>query len=225
MNIDGLGEKTVEEFYDAGLVKNISDIYKLDFEKILGREGWKEKSVDNLKTAIENSKNPSLEKFILSLGINTVGEETAIDLSKEFQSFDNFWQSESDFREKLKSIFGIGEKTIYEIIEFMKNKENQNDISEILKYVKPKTWSEGQSGQNISQKLLDQRFVITGTFEKMSREEIENIIKENGGKIQNDVNAKTSFLILGESPGSKFEKAKKINIKTISLDEFLNNLI
>jgi DNA ligase (NAD+) len=239
MNIEGLGEKTIEEFFDAGFVKNISDIYKLDFDKILGREGWKEKSVNNLKEAIENSKNPNLEKFIVSLGINTVGEETAIDLAKNFGSFENFWGtkteqttpsnssnlppllSELELKQKLSLIYGIGEKTIYEIVEFMKDKENQKEISEILKYIKPKTWQEGQIGQTISQKLEDKRFVITGTFEKMSREEIENLIKQNGGKTQNDVNAKTSFLILGENPGSKFEKAKKINIKIISLEEFL----
>jgi DNA ligase (NAD+) len=220
MNIDGLGEKIIEQFYNEKLIKNISDLYKLDYDRIAKLEGWKEKSIDNLKKSIENSKNPLLEKFIVSLGINTVGEETAIDLAKNFETFENFWITKSHItylKEKLSSIYGIGEKTIFEILEFMKDEENQKEIAEILKYVKPQKYK----NTNIGNIFLDKRFVITGTFEKYSRDEIEKIIKENGGSVQNAVNAKTTFLIVGEDAGSKLKKAQDLKVKTISIEEFL----
>jgi DNA ligase (NAD+) len=214
VNIEGLGESTVENLHALGLANKVSDIYKLTREQILTLPLTKDKTADNLLSAIENSKNILLEKFIMSLSIPNVGEETSIDLAKHFKNLKKFrTATASDFG----NFYGIGEKIKDDILNFLKNKENQNEIDELLKYVKVQEYID----TNISQKLSGQNFVITGSFEKYSRPDIEKMIKENGGNALDTVNKKTTYLILGTDPGSKLEKAKKLEVKIISISDFL----
>jgi len=216
-NIDGLGESTVNALYEAGLVTKISDIYKLTKKDILTLEGFKEKSAQNLVDGINASKVLPLEIFIMALSIKNVGEETSIDLAKNFKTLDSFLSADV---EDLNKIFGIGEKTVQEIVNYLNNKKFMKEVQEILKFVKVSDYKSTSK----SSKLENLRFVITGTFEKYSRDEIEKLIKENGGSVQSAINAKTSFLILGVDGGSKFEKAQKLNIKIIEIDQFLKLL-
>ena len=226
-NIDGLGESTVEALFAAGFVKKVSDIYKLKYQDIAQLEGFKEKSINNLLTAIENAKILQLQIFIMGLSINNVGEETSIDLAKNFKSlepgllrFEDYADSLEQLKNELEKVFGIGEKIKEGIINYFSNKENIKEIKEILKFVKVTDYQDN----NVSAKLADMRFVITGTVKEYSREEIEKMIKQNGGGVQNAVNAKTSYLIVGEDAGSKLEKAEKLNISIIKINEFLNML-
>lgn len=216
-NIEGLGESTVMALYDAKLVSTVSDLYTLTEEQILLLEGFKEKSAQNLLKGIEKSKKMNLETFIMALSINNVGEETSIDLAKSFKTLNNFLNLN---RDNLSKIFGIGEKIQEDILSFLSNEENKREIQRILKHVKV----EDYQSKDKTSKLENQRFVITGTFKKYSREELEQIVKENGGSVQAAVNSKTSFLVVGESAGSKLEKAQKLNITTITLDQFLDML-
>lgn len=212
-NIEDLGESTIRLFYDLKIIQKISDIYKLKAKDIEGLEGFKEKSINNLLTSIENSRTQNLERFISSLSINGVGEETAIDLARNFKTFENF---KTAVHADLLTIYGIGEKTIEEIENWQKNNEVQKEVGEILKFVSVSDYKDNSK----SKKLSDLRFVITGTFKEHSRDQIEQIIKENGGSVQSAVNAKTSYLVVGEDAGSKLEKAKKLGVKTISISDF-----
>ncbi len=213
-NIEDLGESTVELLYTLKKIKNISDIYKLKHSDLENMEGFKEKSINNLLYSIQKSRIQKLERFIVSLSINTVGEETAIDLAKAYGRINNFRAAKIDSLEK---IYGIGEKTIEEINKWQKNLEVQNEVDELLKFIKVEDYKDN----TVSKTLQDLRFVITGTFENYSREEIEKLIKENGGENQNTINKKTSYLIAGVGGGSKLEKAGTLNIKTIGINEFL----
>lgn len=213
-NIEGLGESTTMALFEANFVKNISDIYTLTKENILTLEGFKEKSAQNLLDGIKKSKILPLETFIAGLSIKNVGEETSIDLAKHFKNFDNLLKAGKNEFEK---IFGIGEKIKEDIVNYFADKENILEIKKLLKFIKVKDFENTEK----SAKLENIRFVITGTFEKHSREEIEKIVRENGGSVQNAVNNKTSFLILGSDPGSKLAKAESLGIKIISIQEFL----
>ncbi len=213
-NIEGLGESTVVALYEAGFVRNVSDIYKLTKKDILTLEGFKEKSAQNLLDGIENAKTLPLEIFIIGLSIKNVGEETSTDLAKHFKTLGNFLNLE---KLDLDKIYGIGDKIILEIVDFLKNTENKKEIKNLLKYVKVKDYE----SRTKSAKLENLRFVITGSYDDYSREDIEKIIKENGGSVQSAVNAKTSYLIVGEDAGSKLDKANKLGIKTIDIREFL----
>ena len=219
MDIEGLGESTVEAFFEKDLLLNISDIYKLKNkrEEILSLEGFKEKSTDNLLNAIENRRKAPLSTFITSLGIQNVGEETAIDLAKHFKSFEKFWSA--NFEDYLK-IYGIGEKVARSIEDFKGSEQETKEIKELQKFVEVEDFKESASAG----KLEGNRFVITGSFDGYSREDIEKLVRANGGKMQSDVSKSTSYLILGEDPGSKLAKAEKLGVKVIGLGEFLNLL-
>ncbi len=214
-NIEGLGESTATLLFNTGFVKNISDIFLLTKGNILTLDGFKEKSANNLLEGISSAKTLPLETFIMGLSIKNVGEETSIDLAKHFKTLENFLKADED---ELRKIFGIGEKIIEEIVFFLKNPENKKEIEKLLKFIKVEDFVCNKK----SLKLENLRFVITGTFEKYSRDDIEKIIKENGGSVQNAVNNKTSYLVLGTDPGSKLGKAEKLNIKVINLKDFLD---
>jgi len=216
-NIDGLGESTVQALFDTGFVKKVSDIYKLKYEQVAQLEGFKEKSITNLLSAIENSKTLPLEIFIMGLSINNVGEETSVDIARHFKTLDVFLDLQKG---EIEKIFGIGEKIKEGILEFFTKKENLQEIKELLKYVKVLDYKDN----SLSQSLADMRFVVTGTFDDYGRDDIEKMIKQNGGSVQSAVNAKTTYLIVGENAGSKLEKAEKLGIKRIEVVEFLEML-
>lgn len=235
-NIDGMGEKIIDEFYDLGLVRNVLDIFKLKRSDIEGLEGFGEKSADNLINAIEKSKNILPNKFIYSLGIRQVGETTAKDLVKRFGNFENLQEKvleiskikNKDLNDKknlelLKKEFGvegIGEKSIESLIEYFTNKKNKEFLNKILKIV---NFENVEKIKNESNLFENKVFVITGSLSK-PREYFQSIIENFGGKISSSVSKKTDYVLLGESEdekmSSKEKSAKNLGVKIINEEEF-----
>lgn len=217
MNIDGLGDRIIEDFYNFGFIRSIRDIYLLkNHEKDLKRlEGFGEKSITNLLDAIENSKTNSLEKLIFGLGIPHVGAKTAKILAAKFETLDNLMNADE---ETLTNIPDIGEIIAKSIIAFSTNEENIKTINDLkeeninMRYLGQKV----EENKNFSGKS----FVLTGTLTEYSRDEASEIIESLGGKTVNSVSKKTSVVIVGEAPGSKYDKAKELGIEIWSEQDF-----
>lgn len=210
MDIDGLGEKIVEDFFNLGFMKSISDIYFLknhqsDLQEL---EGYGKKSIDNLLEAIETSKKNSLERLLFGLGIEGVGDKTALEIAKVYKTIDQIaMQSEDD----LKTMKDIGPILAHNIHDFFENVDNMaliNNLKELglnMNYLgKEEKFHELISGK---------RFVVTGTISFMSRSDIEDFIESYGGSASGSVSSKTSVVIVGENPGSKETKAKELGIE------------
>ena len=218
-NIDGLGKKIIEGFWQLQLVKFPYDIFRLDYNKIEKLEGWGKLSVENLKYSINEKKNISLERFIFALGIRHIGLENAKLLSKHFLSFSNFQNlsKKSNFADLL-NIDGIGETQVSSIKSFFENEKNVKVLNELgkvlhIKNIKPK------KNDGI---LKDQSFLVTGKLKGISRAEIKSLIEENSGTILSSVSKKLNYLISGDkSTKRKIESAKQLKIKIINLNEFL----
>ena len=216
MNIDGFGEALVEAFVDKGLIETIPDIYVLHehTESLMSLDGFGEKSVNKLLEAIEESKKNDYYRLIVGLGIPLIGEKAAKTLAKHFPSMALLMEANL---ENLTAIDEIGDKMAMRLIEYFQNTESKALIARLTAY-----------GVNMTSnlKLEDagvfngKTLVVTGTFEKYSRSEIEGIIEANGGKAAGSVSAKTSYVIVGESAGSKAEKARSLGIPILSLEEF-----
>jgi DNA ligase (NAD+) len=214
-NIEGLGPKILNKLYDEGLVQDKADIFSLEAEDIAPLEGLGEKSAKNIIDAIEKTKKAPLERFIYSLGILHVGVETAYDLA---QYFGNIEKIEKTSIEKLEAVPNIGEVVARSIYDWFNNSVNLKLIEKFknkgLVLVNPKTNAK-------SQNLKDLTFVFTGTMEKLSRDDAEQLTREHGGKASSSVSKKTNYVVAGENPGSKYEEAKKLGVKVINKKEFL----
>jgi len=221
-NIDGLGKRIVENFWQLDLVKLPQDIFKLDYEKIKRLEGWGDLSVSNLKYSIEDKKNISLEKFIYSLGIRHIGQENAKLLAKHLKSADNFFKlSTNKEMNDSQNIDGIGETQIKSIKNFFLNKTNLQVLTELKKLL-------GISNVlqfNKDGLLKNKTFMLTGRLNGMSRAEAKSLIEQNSGKIISNVNKKLDYLIVGEKPTTKKVKsAKDLNIHIITQSEWMRML-
>lgn len=217
MNIDGLGDRIVEDFYNLGFIHRYSDLYKLyEYKKdLIELEGFGEKSIDNLMEAIENSKNQSLEKLIFALGIPNVGEKTAKVLAMHYDSLDNLINASEEELTNINDIGNIIAKSIKDYFELEFNKEQINLLKELginMNYTGAKV--------EVNENFYNKTFVITGTLEKYTREEIEEKIELLGGKTSSSVSKKTSALIMGANAGSKYDKALKLGIPIWSEDDF-----
>ncbi|MCK7521100.1 MAG: NAD-dependent DNA ligase LigA [Ignavibacteriales bacterium] len=219
MDIDGVGESLIAQFIDKELVKDPSDLYALTKEDILSLERMAEKSADNIINAIQASKDRSLSKLINALGIKYVGKETAEILSRNFHSIDNL---KSAKYEQLANIEGIGEKIAQSVISYFNNPDTLNMI-EKLKTYGLKT-EENQEETDAEKPLADKTFVLTGTLQTMDRNDASDIIKKLGGKVTSSVSKKTSYVIVGESPGSKYDKALALGITILDENNFLEFL-
>jgi DNA ligase (NAD+) len=217
LNIEGLGEKNVELFYSKGLLKNLTDVFKLKKEDILKLPRFKEKSASNIIEAIERSKNTTLSRFIFGLGILHVGEYVAKLLAKNFRSIEDLYGVS---KERIMEIKQIGEKIAESISDFFGRKENIEAIEEMkrmgLKIENPDYEKEEKLAKL---PLKDLTFVITGKLEE-ERSKVEELIESLGGHVSSSVSRKTDYLIVGEEPGSKLEKARSLGVKTINYEEF-----
>ena len=212
MNIDGLGERIIEDFYNMGYIKTFTDIYKLGSKKdeLMELEGFGEKSVNNLLEAIENSKNNSLEKLLFALGIRQVGSKTAKLLSKHYITLDNLMSATNEDLNNIKDIGGI---IAQNVIDYFNNEENIKTINE-LKDIGINTKYTGiVEATNTNEYVYNKTFVLTGTLENYSREELKEKLENLGGKVTGSVSKKTDVVIVGKDPGSKYDKAKDLNIE------------
>ncbi len=217
MNIDGLGKKVVEKFWDLKFIKLPQDIYNLDYKKISSLDGWGSQSASNLKFSIENSKKVTLDKFIFSLGIRHIGIENAkiiADFTKNIKSFLNFFK-----KDKIKEIInidGIGETQVKSLEKFFQNKTNikvVEKLSEILSIKDREVKSKG--------KLKNVSFMFTGKLQNISRAEAKSLIEENAGSIVSSVTKKLDYLVTGEKPTNrKVEQAKNLGIKILTQKEW-----
>ena len=221
MNIDGLGEKIVEDFYNFGFIKDISDIYSLKHHKddLIRLEGYGEKSVNSLIEAIEKSKENSLERLIFGLGIPNVGSKTAKTLSEHYK---NLTFIEEATIEELTKINDIGNIIAQSIVEYFQNEDN-NKILSNLKEIGLNTKYLGKEKQ-LDENFYNKTFVLTGTLDKLTREEASIRIEELGGKTSTSVSKKTSVVVAGHDAGSKLIKANELGITIWNEEELISKL-
>jgi len=212
MDIDHLGGQTVDKLLDEGLVKNIADLYSLKKEDMLKLEGFKEKSAQNLIDSIEKSKQQDLSRLIYGLGIRHVGKYAAQLLASKYSSIDELSKANE---EELKEIDGLGDKSAEAIATFFATEENIVLI-ERLKDIGVKTKTEKKGNLPFQGK----KFLFTGGLNSMSRPEASDLVKKQGGMVAGSISKDLDYVVVGDKPGSKFEKAKKLGLKIISEKEF-----
>ncbi|MEK6780719.1 MAG: NAD-dependent DNA ligase LigA [Bacteroidota bacterium] len=217
MNIDSLGEKTIGQLYDLGLVKSPADLYDLKKEDLLKLEGFKDLSVKNLLKGIEGSKATPFESVLFGIGIRYVGKTVAEKLARHFNSMANLTKATY---EDLLGTPEVGEKIAQSVVAFFSKAENIKEIDR-LKKAGLQMVSEEKEPEKVSSILENKSFVISGTFQKYEREQLKEIIIANGGRVLSGVSGKLDYLLAGENMGpSKSEKAVKLGVKVISETEF-----
>lgn len=218
MDIIGMGIKIVKQLVDEGLIQDIADLYTLKRDELLLLDGFAEKKADNLLQSIEDSKDRPLSRLINGLGIRGVGEVMASDLAQAFFDLDTLSQVSI---EELIALEGVGPNIAQAIVDWFEQPANQNILSKLRKSgVWPRVEVD-RSDEGPSKLFGGKTFVITGTLEGFSRQEIKSFIEERGGKVTSSVSRKTSYLVLGENPGSKLDKALSLNIPLLNENELI----
>jgi len=224
MNIDGLGDETIEAFYQKGFIRHISDIYNLHLhiDDLKQMERFGEKSINNMLDGIEKSKQMPFEKVLFGLGIRYIGETVAKKLAAHFKNIDNLVAASF---EELVVAEEIGERIAQSLIEYFGNPKHLEEIQQLkaqgLQFV-----TDEKEVTLQSEKLAGMSFIISGVFEKYSRDELKDIIEQNGGKILSSISAKLNYLVAGDNMGpAKLEKATKLNIPVIGDDELLGMIV
>jgi DNA ligase (NAD+) len=214
MDIEHLGTVLIEQLVDTGLIKNFADIYKLQKSELIGLERMAEKSADNVINAIEKSKTQPLWRLIAALGIRHIGGQSAQILADHFGSLEALTSAD---QEKLNTIDQIGPIMAESVYEYFRDTKNLSIVKQLL--------AAGVSPEHTkierSNKLAGKTIVVTGTLENFSRQQAEQAIKQAGGKASSSVSKKTDFILVGENPGSKLDKAKKLGVKVIDENQFL----
>ena len=218
MDIEGIGEKQANALLEADLIKDVGDLYSLKKDKLIGMERMAEKSVSNLLTAIEESKNRSLSRVIFALGIRHVGAETAEILAKHFGSMDRLSRATE---EELTAVPTIGPKIAESIVAFFKQESNRKVIDKLRR---AGVRLEAEVTEPTELPLSGEEFVVTGKLDAFPRSEAEARIKELGGSTGSSVTKKTTFLVVGADPGSKLDRARELGIKILNEEEFLRLL-
>jgi DNA ligase (NAD+) len=213
MDIDGLGVKLIDQLVEKGLVKDVADIYYIKKDQLIALERMADKSAQNIIDAIEESKEKPLSKFLYALGIRHVGETTAEDLARSFSRLDDFFNlSEEDLME----VEGIGPEVAASVHQFFRDKKNKESIDRLkkagVKVIEPKVKEKG--------KLAGKVFVFTGALQYFGRDEARNLVESMAGMTASSVSKKVDFVVIGEDPGSKFDKAKELGIKILTEEEF-----
>lgn len=214
MDIEGLGPSVISKLLNNKLIKDVADLYYLKFDDIYQLELFKEKSTINLLNAIDASKKRSLDRLIYALGMRFVGSHMADVLAKNYNSMDELSKAGE---EELLLIYEIGPHIAQSVVSFFKQSSNRKIIEKLKK---AGVMTKKEVIEKLPQLLEGKSFVITGKLISYAREEIRELIKKLGGRVSSNVSKKTDFVIVGESPGSKFEKAKKLDLKIINEEEF-----
>ena len=217
MNIDGLGEETIEQLFNEGLVKNIGDLYTLTKEQLLPLERMAEKSVNNLLQGLADSKKVPFERVLFAIGIRFVGETVAKKLAKHFKNIEAIMNASF---EELIAADEIGDKIAESIIQYFTVDQNLKLIEDLKNIGLQFSLSETQL-QNTSDKLAGLTFVVSGVFSLFSRDELKELIEQNGGKVSGSISKKTSYIVAGENMGpSKLEKATELGVTIIDEHTF-----
>jgi DNA ligase (NAD+) len=215
-NMEGLGPKIIDVLLEKNLISTFDDIFTLEREDLLALPRFAEKSVDNLLDSVQKARNVSLPRFLASLSIPQVGEETSYDLENHFGKLEKIMKAKY---EELEAINGIGPVVAKSLTDWFSDEENQELVKRLLAQVK----IESAKKTDISQlPLSGKTFVLTGTLSKMSRDEASQKIRMLGGDVSSSVSKNTSFVVAGESAGSKLEKAQELGVKVLSEDDFSN---
>lgn len=218
MDIEGLGGETVALLFANGLVTTYADLYELKKEQIIPLERMAEKSADNLINGIEKSKTVPFERVLYALGIRYVGETVAKKLARHYKSIDALSKATA---EELTQVDEIGERIAQSVVEFFVNQENIRIIDKLKLYGLQLEMAETASTV-VSSKFLGKIFVVSGVFEKFSRDELKNTIENHGGKVGSSISSKTDYVVAGENMGpAKLEKANQLKIPIISEDDFI----
>ncbi|MCX8117180.1 MAG: NAD-dependent DNA ligase LigA [Desulfobacterota bacterium] len=213
MDIDGLGVKLIDQLVDRGLVKDVADLYYLQKEDLIALERMADKSAQNIIDAIERSKTKPLGKFLYALGIHHVGETTAEDLARHFPRLEDFFGLSE---EELMEVEGIGPEVSASVVRFFRDKKNRESIERLrragIQLIEPQPRRKG--------KLAGKTFVFTGKLQSFGREEARNLVESLGGQTASSVSKKVDFVVIGEDPGSKADKARQLGIHTLTEEEF-----
>lgn len=221
MNIEGFGDSIVEDFYNMGYLRSIPDFYKLEKfkEELMELEGFGFKSINGLLEEIEESKNTSLERLLFALGIRHVGSKTGKILAKNFKNLDNLMNASE---EELLKINDVGDITAKSVYDYFKDEDNIKMIDELLQCGMNKYYTKIETKTN--DEINGKTFVLTGALETITREDATETIENLGGKTSSSVSKKTSVVIVGDSPGSKYEKAKELGITIWTEQEFIEKI-
>ncbi len=217
MDIDGIGEKIIDQMIEKGLVKEEPDLYYLSLEELKSLDGIQDKSAANIINAIERSKKTTLAKFIYALGIRHVGEHTAQLLAEYFGSLDKLMKADMD---ELSSIKGIGEETAKSVKSFFEDEKNLKNIERLL--------NSGITFEEIrpdrGSPVMGKTFVFTGALRSMKRGEAKELITSKGGKVASQVSRNVDYVVVGEEPGSKLDRARELGLRILDEEEFLKML-
>jgi DNA ligase (NAD+) len=231
MDIEGLGAKTIQEFFDDGLIRHPDDIFRLTRERIEGREGWGAVSAAKLIDGIESRRTVPLDRFILALGIIQVGQQTARLLARHYGGFGQFRQAmgeaadqASDAWAELVSINGIGESMATDIVAFFAEENNAAVLDKLLAEVAVTDYAAPRAPDAAASPFNGKTMVFTGTLTRMTRHEAKARAEALGAKVAGSVSAKTDYVVVGEDAGSKATKARDLGLAILSEDEFLDKL-
>ena len=218
LNIEGLGKKTVAQLVDQGLVKDLSDLYRLDRERLLELQGFAEKSATFLFDAITRSKTALLERFLMGLGIRQVGQHIAKVLAKEFGSLDAIMSAD---RDRLQEVREIGPEISESLVSYFQESSNRRVIDQLLKLgFSIMSTPSPQSGAALP--FSRKSFVFTGGLERLARDEAKALVERLGATVSSTVSKKTDYVVVGTDPGSKFEQAQKLGVRVLDEKTFLN---
>ena len=215
LEIDGLGRETVEVLMEKKLIHNVDDIYRLNYEDLIDLPSWEEKKTNNLLNAIKSSTKASPEKLLTALGIRFVGKRTSQLLIQNFNSIDGVLSAEES---DIQSIHGISISVSKSLEDWKLNKDNINLLNQLKDY----GFKFKKDGKTSKSYLSGQTFVITGTLDNYSRQDVVNMIESNGGSVTTSVSKNTDYLIYGTKPGSKYEKAETLEVVLLNETEFEN---
>jgi DNA ligase (NAD+) len=210
VEVEGLGDKLVEQLVDSGLIKTLPDLYKLGFTTLAGLERMAEKSAKNIVAALEKSKQTTLPRFLFGLGIRHVGEATAKELARHFGQLDRIMDASVEALSKVNDVGPVVAQSIHTFFEQPHNRE----VVEQLRAC-GLTWEEGEPAARAPQPLAGKTFVLTGTFPTLSRDQAKDFLEAAGAKVAGSVSKKTDYVVAGAEAGSKLEKAQALGVAVI----------
>ena len=210
VEIEGLGDKLVEQLVDSGLIKTLPDLYKLGLTALAGLDRMAEKSASNIVAALDKSRQTTLPRFLFGLGIRHVGEATAKDLSRHFGNLDRIMAASVD---ELLQVNDVGPVVAQSIHTFFEQPHNREVVEQLR--AAGVTWSESDGEQNTPQPLLGKTFVLTGTFPTLSRDQAKDLLEAAGAKVAGSVSKKTDYVVAGTEAGSKLEKAQALGVPVL----------